>query len=272
MATKVSFRDAMATVIRGTAKYSNYADLYDLVFATLPKDPTIMEIGVANGGSLQTWRNLAGNDARIIGIDLDPDIATMQSEGFEILVMDTGVDSTWTVLHQEFAGGLDLLVDDGGHTNRQQLQTLIHGPALVRDGGWVVIEDLHASFMHHFGNPSPFSPARFLNQLTSDLHRLSKQSSVKPKRPNLAASVQYVVTGPSWVGLRIDRAQAHIADEVLSAGSDFQFMDKEEHRWDSWYAAKLEGKLPGQLLHNRATHALEWIADFFLYRKDSSRP
>jgi hypothetical protein len=255
----------MATVVRHTAKYSNYADLYDSVFATLPKDPTIMEIGVANGGSLQTWRNLAGTDARIIGIDLNPDIATMRSEGFETLVMDTGADSTWTVLRRDFGRELDLLIDDGGHTNRQQLRTIIHGPALVRDGGWVVIEDLHASFMRYFGNPSPFSPARFLNQLTSDLHRLSTQSSVKPKRPNLATSVQYVVTGPSWVGLRI----GHSPDEPLSAGSDVQLMDR-EHRWDGWFGARLEGKLPIRMLHNRATHALERLGDFSLYRKDSS--
>ena len=236
------YAEAMDRSTRFTSKYRNYAALYDVVVATLPASPTVVEIGIANGGSLQTWRTLLGPDARIVGIDLNERSVAMRDEGFEVVVMDTGQALSWRELAEVVPEGIDLLVDDGGHTNRQQLSAILYGIDLIRDGGWLVIEDLHASFMREFGNPSPYSTARLLEQLTSDLHRAHPRSSVPPRRPHLASSVEYVVTGTSWSALRIRRWTADAVAEV-TAGSNATLMDY-DHRWDATVGRRASRALP----------------------------
>src|SRR3979490_709260 len=117
----MKYEDAMAMSRRFTSKYRHYAPLYDLVLDTLPRDPTVVEIGIANGGSLQTWRTLLGPSARIVGIDLNEGATAMREEGFEVIILDTGSQATWDKLRRSFPRNVDLLVDDGGHTNRQQI-------------------------------------------------------------------------------------------------------------------------------------------------------
>jgi len=237
----MTYNEVMQHATRATTKYRHYGPLYDLVLASLPPAPTVLEIGVANGGSLQTWRNLLGVDARIIGVDLNERAVTMRDEGFEVYVLDTGAHGSWDVLRHDLAGSVDLLVDDGGHTNRQQVEAIVNGVDLVRDGGWIVIEDLHASFMREFGNPNPYSAVRFVNEVTSDLHRSHPRSSEEPKHPNLARSIDYTISSTSWVALKVNRWDPSSRDEI-TAGNDDTLMDY-DHRWDSSSIARRVGAI-----------------------------
>jgi hypothetical protein len=264
----MTYLDAMSRATRFTAKYRNYTSLYDTVLASLPPDPTVLEIGIANGGSLQTWRTLLGPGARIIGIDLNENARALEKEGFEIHILDSADEKTWAHLRERLAGAVDLLVDDGGHTNQQQISTLLHGVPLVRDGGWLVIEDLHASFMAEFGNPSPYSTARFLNELAADLHRLHPRSEAAAKHPNLAASVEYMITGTSWAGMRIKRRQASWSEEV-TGGHDTSLMDY-DHRWDSSLGRRLPARLK-PLFENRYSRLLTALLSRRLFARDSDR-
>ncbi|MCU1358517.1 MAG: hypothetical protein JWM89_3935 [Acidimicrobiales bacterium] len=277
----MTYNDAMQRATRVTTKYEHYGPLYDLVLATLPEAPTVLEIGIANGGSLQTWREVLGPDARIIGVDLNERAIAMRDEGFEVYILDTGDPASWEVLRRDLAGTVDLLVDDGGHTNRQQVEAVVHGIDLVRDGGWIVIEDLHASFMREFGNPSPFSAVRYLNELASDLHRAHPRSSVPPKHPNLARSIEYLVSSTSWTALRVGHWNAASRDE-FTAGTDATLMDY-DHRWDSSSTTrKIGALLPGPVKARardvalRLTQAVEmrslFRADARSSAKDRSGP
>lgn len=255
---------------RYTAKYRHYPALYDLVIATLPPNPTVLEIGIANGGSLETWRTILGAGARIVGVDLNPRAKALEAEGFEVLLLDTGLQKSWDALSEQFSQGVDLLVDDGGHTNRQQISTLVRGVEIVRDGGWLVVEDLHASYMGEFGNPSPYSTARFLSDLGCDLHRRHPRSDVTPRRPNLAATVKYMVTAPSWVGLRVSRADRGGLDE-LTAGQDQSLMDY-DHRWDSSPERRLFGHVPrlvSRTVHSRYAGLVGSLGLRSLFRRDA---
>jgi len=249
----MDYASAMAQSTRVTSKHRNYPALYDQVIQTLPPDPTVLEIGIANGGGLQTWRTIFGPRARIAGIDLNPRAVEMREEGFEVFIADTGEPSTWEALARSFPGTVDLLVDDGGHTNKQQIAALVHGIDLVRDGGWIVIEDVHASFMALFGNPSPFSAAHFLEQVQSDLHRRHPRSSVQPRRPKLAGRIGQVITATSWVGLRIAGPEPEAFDEVV-AGQDASLMDY-DHRFDSSALSGLAGRLPAAVAQPLRTNA-----------------
>lgn len=240
----MTYNEAMARSRRVTTKYRNYGPLYDLVLADLPADPTVLEVGIANGGSLETWRSLFGPGARIAGVDLNQHTTVLREEGFEVHILDTGRPESWAELARTYGRSVDLLVDDGGHTNRQQVEAIVHGIDLVKDGGWIVIEDLHASFMKEFGNPGRYSAVNFLDELMDDLHRVHDRSSVPPKHPNLARSIEYVISSTSWAGLKVNRWDPSSRDE-LTAGTEAGMMDY-DHRWDdsSSTARKVAAALP----------------------------
>jgi hypothetical protein len=50
------FENAMENIHRRTTKYRNYFALYDLIVADIPKNPCVMEIGIAKWGES---RNMA---------------------------------------------------------------------------------------------------------------------------------------------------------------------------------------------------------------------
>lgn len=56
-------------------KYKNYFNVYENIFKNFKnKKVTFVEVGVFSGGSLFMWRKFFGKKARIIGIDLNPEI------------------------------------------------------------------------------------------------------------------------------------------------------------------------------------------------------
>ena len=68
---------------------------------------------------------------------------------------------------------IDILIDDGGHTNLQQITTLMESINHINYGGMIVVEDTHTSFMKNkgFKNPSKFSFINFTSSLIESLHR-----------------------------------------------------------------------------------------------------
>ena len=57
-------------------KHTNYFDVYDkLLTKFIGETITFVEIGILDGGSLFMWRDFLGKNARIIGVDLNPEAA-----------------------------------------------------------------------------------------------------------------------------------------------------------------------------------------------------
>ena len=82
-----------------SAKVSSYFAVYDrLLEAYRERHGLIMvEIGVADGGSLIVWSEFFGPNARIIGIDLDPAAAAMREKGFEIFIGDQSAPNSGNI-------------------------------------------------------------------------------------------------------------------------------------------------------------------------------
>ena len=60
-------------------KYKNYFPVYERLFSRFKgKKITFVEIGVLSGGSLFMWRNYFGKDARIIGVELNPEAMNLK--------------------------------------------------------------------------------------------------------------------------------------------------------------------------------------------------
>ena len=44
-------------------------------------------------------------------------------------------------------GKIDILLDDGGHKNIQQITTFMESIRYIKKGGKIIVEDTHTSFM-----------------------------------------------------------------------------------------------------------------------------
>lgn len=132
-------------------KWLHYFDIYDRHFAAYRDQPvTIVEFGVFHGGSLQMWKKYFGPQARIIGVDINPDCASLTEPQIEIVIGDQADRSFLRQLRKR-AGAIDVVIEDGGHTMIQQVATFEEIWPAVREGGVFLIEDLHTSYWANYG-------------------------------------------------------------------------------------------------------------------------
>src|SRR5215207_1502538 len=70
---------------RQMLKWHHYFEIYDRHFHRFRNtDVTILEIGVAHGGSLQMWREYFGPNARVIGVDCDARCKALEDDRIHI--------------------------------------------------------------------------------------------------------------------------------------------------------------------------------------------
>ena len=139
---------------RVSLKCDTYFQAYEELFNKyVGKKITFVEIGVLQGGSLFMWREYFGSNARIIGLDLHPNAKELEKHGFEIFIGSQSDKNFWKDFYSKI-GKIDILLDDGGHTNSQQIITLAESVNNINDEGIIVTEDIHTSYLKKFGNPS----------------------------------------------------------------------------------------------------------------------
>jgi len=67
-------------------KWKHYFEIYDRHLSRFRStDVHIVEVGVAQGGSLEMWKHYFGPKARIFGIDLNPHCKTLEEEQITLL-------------------------------------------------------------------------------------------------------------------------------------------------------------------------------------------
>ena len=158
---------------RYSVKWSNYFSIYEEIFKKYEdKEIVLVEIGVGDGGSLHMWRNYFNKNCRIIGIEMNPDAKNLEKDGFEIFIGDQSKKDFWENFYKK-VGKIDILLDDGGHRNIQQITSLVESIDHINEGGMIVVEDTHTSYMKKlgFGNPSKYSFINFCNVLIENIHR-----------------------------------------------------------------------------------------------------
>lgn len=146
-------------------KYPHYFHIYDHLLSQYKnKKIKFVEIGILDGGSLFLWRDFFGDQAEIIGIELNPEAKKWESHGFKIYIGDQSDEEFWRDFYKK-EGPVDIILDDGGHTSKQQLITLSSSIKHIKKGGQIIIEDTHSSYMKDYGNPSRFSFVNFSKKL-----------------------------------------------------------------------------------------------------------
>lgn len=127
-------------------KWLHYFEIYDRLFSKYrEKKIKMLEIGVSKGGSLQMWKNYFGEDAIIVGVDIDPKCKDFEEKN---ILVEIGSQEDRKFLHGliEKYGQFDIVLDDGGHTMKQQITTFEELYPAVNFGGCYLCEDCHTSY------------------------------------------------------------------------------------------------------------------------------
>lgn len=132
-------------------KWNHYFEIYDRHFSRYRgTDVHILEFGVSHGGSLQMWKHYFGPHAKIYGVDINPQCKKLEEEQVEIMIGDQE-DKTFLKELSERIPRIDILIDDGGHTMQQQINTFEELFPRVDRNGIFLCEDLHTSYWSQFG-------------------------------------------------------------------------------------------------------------------------
>lgn len=173
-------------------KITSYFDVYEELFSKyVNQEVTFVEVGILNGGSLFMWRDYLGPKARIIGIDLSEDALKWEEFGFEVYIGDQSSALFWENFFSK-VGTIDVILDDGGHTYKQQITTVLESVPFIKSGGLIVVEDTHSSYLSNFGSPSKRTFIQFTKGLIDSINqRYSGIKSVKELTNNSIFSVSY---------------------------------------------------------------------------------
>ena len=104
-------------------KWDHYFDIYDRYFSKYKnKEIVLVEFGVFHGGSLQMWKDYFGEKVKIYGIDINTNCLSLKEDQVEILIADQDDERSLQEIAKKIPE-IDILIDDGGHTVRQQINT-----------------------------------------------------------------------------------------------------------------------------------------------------
>ena len=184
--------------------------VYEEIFKKFKdKEIIFVEIGVQRGGSLLMWRDWLGPKARIIGVDLDPNAKKMEKYGFEIFIGNQASPDFWNKFFEK-VGNVDIILDDGGHTNETQTITTYNTINHINDGGLIVIEDASSSYEKKFKNPQKFSFINYSKFLIDDIFVRSLVDETKKKlakKNSLNDKIYSIKFFTDFVVFEIDRSK-----------------------------------------------------------------
>ncbi|MCB0915757.1 MAG: class I SAM-dependent methyltransferase [Actinobacteria bacterium] len=127
-------------------KWIHYFDVYAATLARYVGKPVkVLEIGVFHGGGLDQLRYLLGPQAELVGVDIGAESAAVCADRFEVLIGDQ-TDPEFLARLVAEQGPFDVIIDDGGHSMRQQITAIEHLFGALNDGGVYIVEDTHTSY------------------------------------------------------------------------------------------------------------------------------
>jgi Methyltransferase domain len=162
-------------------KWKHYFEIYDRHFARFRgTDVHIVEFGVSQGGSLQMWKRYFGPKARIFGVDINPHCKKLAEEQVEIFIGDQEDRKFLKSLAKKIPR-IDILIDDGGHTMKQQINTFEELFHHVDKNGLYLCEDLHTSYWPDWGGGCR-KRGTFIEYAKNFIDHINAWHSVQPDR------------------------------------------------------------------------------------------
>ena len=204
------------TSIYRSIKWKKYFSIYEKLFHKYKnKKITFVEIGILDGGSLEIWKKYFGKDSRIIGIDNNPECKKFENSNCEIFIGSQSDPIFWKNFYKKI-GKIDIILDDGGHTNDQQIISLINSVENINDGGLHVVEDVHSSYQKHYGNPYKYSFLNFSKKTIDDIN--STFPNIKKFNYKLNQFIYSIEFFESIVAFKIDRSLCYENKLLVNQG------------------------------------------------------
>lgn len=150
-------------------KWESYFDFYDSAFAPFAaSDLSLLEIGIQNGGSLETYATYFQHARRLVGCDINERCAQLVYDDprIQVVVGDANTDATQQRIMQ-IAPQFDIIIDDGSHVSIDILNSFVRYFPLLSPGGLFVIEDSHTLYSRNYGGGlwNEFSATHFFKKL-----------------------------------------------------------------------------------------------------------
>lgn len=164
-----TYEEIHSTAKLKSDKWIHYFDIYDQYFNKFRnKSPTMVEVGVYDGGSIETWVEYFGEGANVYGIDIEPRVGSI--EGAKLFQGDQGDPQFWDAFLQQVPL-IDCFVDDGSHHMEHQILTFMKVWPHISEGGVYICEDTHTSYWpsHGGGFQQPGTFIEFMKQFIDGL-------------------------------------------------------------------------------------------------------
>lgn len=132
-------------------KWTHYFEVYHCYFQKfMGTGCVVLEIGVSQGGSLQMWKHYFGENAKIYGLDIQPECKQFEEDQIEIFI---GSQSDRDFLRElkSRIPKIDILIDDGGHRMDQQIIAFKELFGHISENGIYLCEDTHTSYWPEYG-------------------------------------------------------------------------------------------------------------------------
>lgn len=201
-----------------STKWEKYFPIYEKLFSKYKnKSIVFVEIGIAEGGSLKIWKKFFGKKAKIIGIDLNPKCKKFKTKGIDVFIGSQSDPKFWKKFFKK-VGKVDIILDDGGHTNKQQILTVLNTIKNIKNGGKLIIEDTHASYMSSFGNPNKFSFINFAKKVIDEVNYTFPFEKLKKNKFNLNKYIYGISFYESIVEFKIDKSKCKINKFISNSG------------------------------------------------------
>jgi len=135
-----------------TDKWEQYLYIYNLEFANIVnrnKPVDLLEVGVANGGSLELWKKFLPENSNIYGMDINPECKNIEyQEPIKCFIGDARKKEDLESFFPEQK--FDIIIDDGSHICPDVIADFENLFPMLKNGGIYIIEDVHASYWKYW--------------------------------------------------------------------------------------------------------------------------
>jgi len=163
-------------------KWKHYFPIYERHFGDFIYKPvTFIEIGCGLGGSLQMWKRYFGPQARIIGIDINPECKRYEEDQIQIYIGEQQDPQLLEKVLTE-VGIPDIVLDDGSHVMSHITATFqFLYPKMLKNGIYMV-EDLHTAYWDEYegGLRKPTTFIEVCKNLIDELHADHSRGALAP--------------------------------------------------------------------------------------------
>lgn len=132
-------------------KWIHYFDIYERHLSRFRgKSVVMLEIGVMGGGSLKMWKEYLGPDAKIIGIDINPNCKAHENENIEIFIGSQDDPELIDAVFKKYPR-IDIVLDDGSHIMKHMIASFELMYHRLSPNGLYMVEDTHTCYWHEYG-------------------------------------------------------------------------------------------------------------------------